>query len=314
MNNRGTLGRVACLAGALAGTASVSQLVNAVPIFAIDDNPGQHLITFDSDTPSVLNTSYAITGLQPNEKLIGIDFRINAPTPANSNLLYGVGSFGRVYTLNPANGAATFVAGLTDGVNPIILNGTEFGFDFNPQADRLRIVSDLEQNLRVNVDTGVTVVDTPLNPGNPNVTDVAYDRADITAGTATTLYGIDTVANQLVRIGGVDGTPSPNGGTITPVGPMGSINAVSIGGFDIASGSGTAFAALRGSATANGSDFYTINLGTGLATLVGPVGNSEDGLVIKGIAVGPAPGVPEPTSLALLGVGAAGLLARRRRR
>ena len=54
-----------------------------------------------------------------------------------------------------------------------------------------------------------------------------------TAGTATTLYGIDTVANQLVRIGGVDGTPSPNGGTITPVGPMGSINAVSIGGFDI---------------------------------------------------------------------------------
>ena len=136
----------------------------AVPIFAIDDNSNQHLVVFDSAAPNFIS-SIPISGLPANEKLIGIDFRVSA-SGLNQSALYGVGSFGRIYTVNPGTGAATFVAAITDGVNPIILNGTEFGVDFNPQADRLRVVSDLDQNLRINVDTGVTIVDSPLNPGN----------------------------------------------------------------------------------------------------------------------------------------------------
>ena len=34
------------------------------------------------------------------------------------------------------------------------LNGTGFGFAFDPVADRIRVVSDSEQNLRINPDTG----------------------------------------------------------------------------------------------------------------------------------------------------------------
>ena len=296
----GTRSALAALIATAGITASTAQ---AVPVFAIDDDPGQHLIAFDSATPGTLNSVLSITGLQPNEKLIGIDFRISA-SGINQNALYGVGSFGRIYTLNLSTGAATFVAGLTDGVNPILLNGAEFGFDFDPQADRLRLVSDLDQNLRVNVDTGVTVVDSPLNPLNPNVTHLAYDRSDQVAGTATTLFGIDTVTNQLVGIGGVDGTPSPNAGTVTPIGPLG-MNPDNLGGFDIQV-DGTAYAILG---VGPNSFLTTINLVTGATGTALVVGNPEDEVMIRGMAVA----IPEPASVALLGIGALSLLSRRRR-
>ena len=290
-------------AAALVAVGVGSATAGAATIFAIDDNPGQHLITFDSAAPTNLHTSVAISGLQPNEKLIGIDFRVNAVTPGNAAVLYGVGSFGRIYGLDPNTGVASFVSQI-----PVVLNGTEFGVDFNPQADRLRVVSDLNQNLRINVDTGATVIDTPLNPGDPNITNVAYDRADLLAGTPTTLYGIDTFRNELVRIGGFDGTPSPNGGTVTPVGSLVGIDPTGIGGFEIAPGTGTAFLASR-NAAGGGSLLSTVNLATGEATLVGFIGNPEDALVIKGIAVA----VPEPTGLAAIAVAGFAALARRRR-
>ena len=289
-------------AGALVAVGMSASTARAVPIWAIDDDPGQRLINFDSATPGNLQSVLAITGLQPNEKLIGIDFRISA-SGINQNALYGVGNFGRIYTLNPNTGAATFVATITDGLNPILLNGTEFGFDFSPQADQLRVVSDLDQNLRINVDTGLTVADTALNPGNPNVTHLAYDRSDQHAGTLTTLFGIDTLANQLVRIGGVDGTPSPNGGTVTPIASFADVN--NLGGFDI-SAAGVAFAVLG---VGDNSYLSTINLTTGAISTPLVVGNAEDKLVIRGMAVP----IPEPATMSLLGAAGLMVLARRRR-
>ena len=49
----------------------------------------------------------------------------------------------------------------------IVLTGTAFGVDFNPTVDRLRVVGDDGQNLRINVDNGVATADGSLNfPGD----------------------------------------------------------------------------------------------------------------------------------------------------
>src|SRR5499427_719994 len=108
----------------------------------------------------------------------------------------------------------------------------------------------------------------------------------------TTLYAIDPNADQLVTIGGIDSSPSPNGGVIRVVGPLG-VNTSNEVGFDITVGAeGAAYASLA----VNGKPgFYTIDLKTGAATLLGIIGNG--GVAIKDIAAAPA-GAPLPTSLA----------------
>src|SRR6185312_5305291 len=86
-----------------------------------------------------------------------------------------------------------------------------------------------------------------------------------------------------VRIGGVNGSPSPDGGVLTAVGPLG----VNIGsnhvGFDIV-GTDMAYASMQNLLTGT-FGLYTVNLTTGDATVVGAIGNGST--VIRGIAVQP---------------------------
>ena len=77
----------------------------------------------------------AITGLVGGETIVGIDRR-----PANGGL-YGVSSANRVYFINSTTGAATQVG--ADGA--FTLNGTSFGFDFNPTVDRIRVTSNVDR-------------------------------------------------------------------------------------------------------------------------------------------------------------------------
>ena len=62
---------------------------------------------------------------------------------------------------------ATFKASLlaaTGDDNPYTaLTGSQFGVDFNPVADRLRVPSDSGLNLRINADTGATTTDGTIN-------------------------------------------------------------------------------------------------------------------------------------------------------
>lgn len=169
------------------------------------------LWTFALVNPGVLLSSVPITGLVAGEQIVGIDRR-----PANDRL-YGLGSTSRVYTLDPASGAATLAS-----VMSVPLNGTAFGVDFNPVVDRLRIVSDADQNLRVNVDTGATIVDTPLayapgdpNAGaNPNVVGSAYTN-NVAGATSTVLLGYDPVRTALLR------QDPPNSGLLSSLTPLG---------------------------------------------------------------------------------------------
>ena len=123
----------AAFAGTLRRFAVLSR---GVPMVALRN--GTELARFHSATPGTILGTVTVTGLQPQETLVGIDLR-----PADGQL-YGVGSTSRLYLLNPITGAATPIG----PVFPTVLSGTSFGVDFNPLVDRLRIVSDAEQNLR----------------------------------------------------------------------------------------------------------------------------------------------------------------------
>ena len=227
------------------------------------------LVRFNSATPGTITTVGAITGLQTGENIAGIDFR-----PANGQL-YALGSTSRLYTINLTNGAAAQIG----SAGAFTLSGTNFGFDFNPVPDRLRVVSNTGQNLRLNPNDGsLAATDTPLNPGTPNVTAAAYTNS-FAGATATTLYVIDTTTDTLYLQGSINGSPnSPNGGVLTAVGALG-VDASDTNGFDISSSDGTAYAALTVGGT---SGLYTINLTTGAATQVGAF---PAGTLVSGIAV-----------------------------
>jgi hypothetical protein len=240
------------------------------------------LVRFDSATPATTSNPVAVTGLGASESLVGIDYR-----PATGQL-YGLGSTGQLYTLNATTGAATAV-----GSTPLTLTGTNFGFDFNPQVDRIRVVSDADANFRAVPDTGAAVspADTNLtyatgdaNVGaNPNATAAGYS-GNIASTASTTLYLIDTTLDVLATQGsgpGVSPTVSPNTGQLFTVGALG-FDATDEASLDVGE-DGVAYAAMVPSGS-TASQLYTVNLTSGAATAVGPVGSN---LTLKGITAQP---------------------------
>jgi len=263
-----------------------------------------NLVTFDSATPGTISTTVGVTGLQTGETLLGIDRR-----PANT-VLYGLGSTSRLYTINTTTGAATQVG----SAGAFTLSGTGFGVDFNPVPDRLRVVSNSGQDLRLNPNDGtLAATDTALAyaAGDPNVSVTArvvgsaYTN-NFNGAVTTTLYGIDSNLNILVTQGSPGGSPiSPNTGQLFTIGALG-FDTSDLTGFDISGISGVAFASMTAPA-GNSSQLFTINLGTGEATLVGTIGG---GVPLTGLAAT----VPEPgtLSLTLLGLGLVAFGSRNR--
>ncbi len=148
----------------------------------------------------------------------------------------------------------------------VALSGNRFGVDFNPAADRLRIVSDDGQNLRHNVNAGgTTVEDTALTlpPATARVSGIsgaAYTNNDLNADTGTTLYDLDTNLDQVAI------QAPANSGQLSPTGKLG-VDAASDAGFDIYSSirSGRATDAVGfASLTVGGrSALYEVSLFTG---------------------------------------------------
>jgi hypothetical protein len=263
----------------------------AAPIFGIDN--ANNLVRFDSATPGTLIYSRIINGIPAGEIIVGLDVR------PEDGRLYALTNGNRLYIIRPTNldqiqgGAFAFQVGT--GTLNLALNGSAFGFDFDPTIDRIRVVSNTEQNLRLNADAG-TVVDAdpgtagtqsdtnlfyaigdPNEGANPNVVAAACTN-NIVNATTTTLYGIDSTLNILVRQGGNDGTPSPNTGQLFTIGSLG-VDVTEVVGFDIESGTGTAYATM---VVAGIPQLYTINLSTGLATLVG---NIASGTTLRAMTV-----------------------------
>jgi hypothetical protein len=223
------------------------------------------LISFDRASPTILFSNVPITGIQPGEQILAIDFR-----PSNG-LLYGLGNSSRLYTIDTATGVATQVGA---GQFAPLLSGTDFGFDFNPVADRIRVVSNTDQNMRIDPDTGaVSNIDAGLAYAaseanafaNPNVVGLAYTN-NAAGATSTTLYGIDSNLDTLIRVGSPGGTPiSPNSGQLFTIGPLGT-DATQLTGFDILAGGDALVSVAPNNAPLT--TLYTINLTTGAARQV----------------------------------------------
>ena len=229
------------------------------------------LVSFNRAAPATEVGAIAVTGVTSGETLLGIDMR-----PADG-LLYALGSRGTLYTLDPATGKATakstLVAAAGDDAPFAALTGTRFAVDFNPAADRLRVVSDAGQNLRINVDTGATITDGSISPASTSVTAAAYTNS-FAGTTGTQLFGIDAAQGTLVL------QDPPNDGVVNAGVPLGVV-AETVNGFDIDPRTNTGYAALRvGGSTA----LYTVNLAaTGnAATRVADIAGGE---AVKGLAL-----------------------------
>lgn len=255
--------------------------VLAVPLAGLQG--GTTLVFFDSASPSVIIATRTITGLQAGETIVGIDRR------PNGGGLYGLGSTGRIYLINPNNGNT-----LQIGTGALTLIGTAFGIDFNPTVDRIRIVSDTGQNLRANPDTGaLAATDSNLNGGATGAVGAAYTN-NFAGAVTTTLFDINHTTDALYI------QSPPNAGTLVLVGALGVDTSASVG-FDITA-TGQAFAVLN---VGGVSSLYSINTTTGAATLVGAVpGGALGGLTaVSGFPVG---GVP--TNVPTLSVAALAML------
>ena len=221
------------------------------------------LVCFTHRSPERARTIGTVTGLGGGDmKLIGIDFRVQ------DGLLYGVGDAGGVYTLDTDSAAATRVSQLT-----MPLRGTAFGVDFNPAADRLRIVSDAAQNLRHNVNTGGVTLpeDGTLSYGANTpaavVTGAGYTNNDLDPNTGTTLFDVDTSQDQVAV------QSPPNNGNLVATGKL-LVDAGLDAGFDVYSaldreGTTTDNQAYAALSVGGASGFYRVDLLTGAADRLG---------------------------------------------
>ena len=218
------------------------------------------LVNFAAATPNIV-VEKPITGLTAGDIVVGIDVR-----PANG-LMY---AFARadvggaptgaasIYLINPDSGAVSgrvAVTGVTfDGA-------TSVSVDFNPVADRMRVITFFGQSVAINVADGVAAAN-PSIAGNTAAVAYTNSAVSATAPASTVLYRIDNLGapDDLTTV-----TPA-TGAIATTAGPIG-IDLVEVQAMDIGGATNqNALAALRTSASGAHS-LYRINLTNGTATL-----------------------------------------------
>ncbi len=244
--------------GNFPGTIIGIAIPTAPVAYAVDNS--NNLQIFNFNTPGT-PVSKPITGLQAAENILGIDMR-----PATGQL-FALGSTSRIYAINMSSGAATMVGTLPFTT---LLIGTSFGFDFNPTVDRIRVVSNTGQNLRLNPNDGtVAAVDMPLNPGTPMIAGAAYTNS-FPGATTTVLFDIDPSTDKVYTQ-----TP-PNNGTLVELGNLG-VDAAGEVGFDIGGTSNKPYALLNVGGTVR---IYSVNITTGAVAQLSTFPNAARGFAV----------------------------------
>lgn len=201
----------------LAATLTLAaQAAQAQTVVALTDD--SRLVRVDAAAGSA-GEPMAVSGLEG--ALVGIDQR-----PADG-MLYGVTDTGAIVTIDLDTGAATLRSQLSEA----FAAGGAAIVDFNPVADRLRLMGESGVNYRVNVDTGEVVIDGTLAyaeggaEGEPRIVAGAYTNSFAGAET-TALYTIDAATGALAL------QNPPNDGAQQLVGPLADATPM-IQGFDI---------------------------------------------------------------------------------
>jgi len=274
MSHSRLLRRVAVLAATVALTAAAAAQATGdrdrdrTPSRTLYATTSQNLlVSFDARSPDRLRDVQSISGLPPGVTLAVIDFR-----PLTGDL-YGVGSDNVVYRLNPTTGIA-----ISEGLAfSSALLGRRFGVDFNPTVDKIRVVSDQRQNLRLNVDEGTVLsADRDLNPGMPNVVGAAYANSSFNATkpAATQLFAVDAATDRVFL------QNPPNDGTLANGRRLG----VDVGddtGWDIAGDDNVGYLATR-SPGERGSRLYRVDPNSGRTKSLGRIGGRRT--VVTGLA------------------------------
>ena len=243
--------RLALLAACATTSLTAAATAQAATVAALQD--GKTIAWIDTDKKAVTGSVVLAGGAS----LVGIDVR-----PADGKL-YGLTKDGAIVTIDAKSGKWEKKSQLSEKLP----DGATFAVDFNPAADRMRVIGSDGTSLRVNVDDGKAAVDGKLRYADndaakgatPKVTAVAYINSF--AGTKeTALYDIDAAAGSLVK------QAPPNDGILNTVGKLG----VKLDGavaFDIWSDG-------KGGNTAwllTGNTLHTVDLASGTAKAVGAI-------------------------------------------
>ncbi|GAB3798831.1 hypothetical protein GCM10028819_20820 [Spirosoma humi] len=245
-------------------------------VYALNDaNQLVRLNIRNSNTP-LATTTIMGSGLMSGERIMAIDFR-----PATGQL-YGVSNMSRLFVINTTTAEARPI-----GAGPFTpaVTGSVVALDFNPTVDRIRLVTNTGQDLRLNPETGtVAAVDGAINGvSGVMISEVAYTN-NRAGSTTTTLYDIDPATDRLYI------QNPPNNGTLIDVGPLG-LDITGAAGFDISptdNSQGLVAITFNGS-----SELQQINLSTGRLQKLGNLPGTIIGLAIP----------TEPVAYALDGSG-----------
>lgn len=244
----------------------------------------QQLLKINPSQPDKVLAQTRLTGLAEGELLTGIDYRVAYGD------LFALSNKGQLYTINTESGQLTAIGtGLANGT----LQNVQYGFDFNPAADRIRVVNAAGQNLRLHPETGALAFTDP---------DLQYAATDSQAGVKptivaaaytynqqntklTTNYAIDQALGTLVTQGSVEGIEpvvSPNTGQLFTVGSLGITN-LQLVSFDISDVTNLALLAVTTSDEA-ASTLYQLDLTSGTTQRLGILALGEP---LVGIAIEP---------------------------
>lgn len=274
----------ALLLAACGSTPQVEAVGPAAKEEIVAVSVSNHLLRFNAGQPQQVRERKSLQGLRPGERIIGIDYRVARGE------LYALASSGQLYKIDVAQARAVAVG------SPAVLpaaGANEWGFDFNPTVDRIRVANDAGFNLRLHPDSGAVVDGDPAAPGMQFDGRLAYDAVDMNAGKParlvaagysynknndkiTTNFALDGALGTLVHQGTKEGVVpmvSPNTGRLYTVGSLG-IGAFTHASFDISDLSPTAYAGVR-KAGDPATRWHRIDLATGRARFIGTVGGGE---------------------------------------